>query len=69
MREMINVYRILVGKPEGKRPVRRPRHRWNIISKLILMKYVGWQGVDWIHLPQDADLFRELLKTILNPLI
>jgi hypothetical protein len=54
MREMRNVYRIMVGKPEGKRPLGRPRRMWveNIVMDL---REIGWDGVDWIELAQDRD--------------
>jgi hypothetical protein len=42
-----NAYRILVGKPKGKRPLRRPRHRWVDNIKMDLSE-IGWDGVDWI---------------------
>jgi hypothetical protein len=54
MREMQNAYSILVGKPEGKRPSRRPRHRWDYNIRMDLT-YIGWECVDWIHLTQDID--------------
>jgi hypothetical protein len=54
MREMRNAYSILVGKPEGKGPLRRPRHRWEGNIKMDLRK-IGWEGVDWMHLAQDGD--------------
>jgi hypothetical protein len=44
-----NAYRILVGKPEGKRPLERPRHRWVDNIKMDLRE-IGWDGVDWIEL-------------------
>jgi len=47
-----NVYKILVGKPEGKRPHRRPRYSLDIIMDL---RETGWEGVDWIHLTQNSD--------------
>jgi hypothetical protein len=52
--EKRKAYRILVGKPEGKRPLGRPRRRWvdNIKRDLI---QVGWNGMDWIDLAQDRD--------------
>jgi hypothetical protein len=52
MGEKRNVYRLLVGKPEGKRPLRRPRRRWldNIRMDLVEVK---WGDVDWIGLAQD----------------
>jgi hypothetical protein len=52
MIEVRNVYKILVRKPEGKRPLGRARRRWknNIAMDL---REIGWKGVDWIHLTQD----------------
>jgi hypothetical protein len=50
--EKINAYRILVGKPEGKRPSRRQRHRWVDNIKMDLRE-IGWDGMDWIDLAQD----------------
>jgi hypothetical protein len=47
------VYSVLVGKPEGKRPLGRPRHRWEDNIKMYIQK-VGW-GMDWIDLAQDRD--------------
>jgi hypothetical protein len=62
---MRNSYKNLVGKPEGKRPLGRPRCRWedNIKTEL---KEIGWEGVDWILLAQDRDQWRALVKTVLN---
>jgi hypothetical protein len=50
----MNAYRILVGKPEGKRPLGRPRCRWVGNIKMDLRE-IGWDGVDWIDLAQDRD--------------
>jgi hypothetical protein len=47
-------YRILVGRPEGRRPLGRPRHRWEDDTKMDLQK-VGWGGMDWIDMAQDRD--------------
>jgi hypothetical protein len=44
-----NLYKILVGKHEGKRPFGRPRHIWEDNIRIDLKK-IGWEGVDWIHL-------------------
>jgi hypothetical protein len=55
-----NVYRLLVGKPEGKRPLGRPRRRWTDNIKMGLLE-IGWGSVDWIGLAQDRDKWRELL--------
>jgi hypothetical protein len=43
-----NAYRILLGEPEGKRPLERPRHRWEDNIKMDLGE-IGWGGIDWIH--------------------
>jgi len=48
------VYRVLVGKPQGKRPLGRPRHRWEDNIKMDLQE-VGCGGMDWIELAQDRD--------------
>jgi len=53
-----DVYRLLVGKPEGKRPLGRPRHRWGIILKWIFRKLD--EGMDWIYLAQNRDRWRAL---------
>jgi hypothetical protein len=60
-----NAYRILVGKPEGKRPLGRPRHRWVDNIKMDLRE-IGWDGMDWIDLDQDRDQWRALLNTVMN---
>jgi hypothetical protein len=49
-----NAYRILVGNPEGKRPLGRPRRRWVDNIKMDL-RGIGWNGGDWIELAQDRD--------------
>jgi hypothetical protein len=51
MGKMRNAYKILVGKPEGKRPLRRPGRRWEDNVKMHLREII-WEVVDWIHLPQ-----------------
>jgi hypothetical protein len=55
--EKRNAYRILVGKPEGKRPLGRPRRRWVVNIKMDLRE-IGWGGVDWIDRAQDRDQWR-----------
>jgi len=55
MSEERRVYRVLVEKPEGKRPLGRPTHRWEDNIKVDLQK-VGCRGMDWIELAQDRDL-------------
>jgi hypothetical protein len=47
-----NAYGILMGKPEGKRPLKRPRHRWEDNIKMDLRE-IGWGGMDWIDLAQE----------------
>jgi hypothetical protein len=65
MREMRNVYNILVRESEGKRPLATPR---NICEDNIRMnlREVGWEGVDWMHLAQDRDQWRVLVNTVMN---
>jgi hypothetical protein len=65
MGEKRNVYMILVGKPEGKGPVGRPRRRWVDNIKLDLRK-IGWDGVNWIDMDQDRDQWRALVNMVLN---
>jgi hypothetical protein len=60
-----NEYRILVGKPEGKRPLGRPRRRWEDNIKMDLRER-GWSGMDWIDLAQDRDQWRALVSTVTN---
>jgi hypothetical protein len=65
MGEEMNVYRVLMGKPEGKRPLGRPRHRWEdgIIMDL---RETGWGSVDWIQLAQDRDWWQALVNMVMN---
>jgi hypothetical protein len=65
MRETRNTYRILVGKPEGKRPLGRPRRSW-VDNIKIDLREIGWDGVDWIELAQDRDQWRALANTVMN---
>jgi hypothetical protein len=60
-----NAYRILVGKPEGKSPLGRPRCRWMNNIKMDLTQ-IGWDVVDWIELAQDRDQWRALVNTVMN---
>jgi hypothetical protein len=66
--EKRNAYRILVGKPDGKRPLGRPRCRWVSNIKLDLREK-GWNGMDWIDLAQDRDQWRALVKAVMNLLV
>jgi hypothetical protein len=65
MGETRNAYKILVGKPEGKRPLGRPRRRWVDNIKMDLGE-IGWNGMDWIELAQDRDQWRALVNTMMN---
>jgi len=55
-----NVYEILVGKPEGRRPLVRPRRRWEDNIRMDVRE-IGWGGVDWMRLVQDRDQWRGTL--------
>jgi hypothetical protein len=59
------VYRVLLGKPEGKRPIGRPRHRWEDNIKMDLQE-VGYRGMDWIELAKDRDRWQALVNAIMN---
>jgi hypothetical protein len=65
MGEKQNAYRILVGKPEGKRPLGRPTRRWGDNIK-IDFREIGWDGVGWNDLAQDRDQWRTLVNTVTN---
>ena len=59
------VYRVLVGKPERKRPHGRPRHRWEDNIKMDFQE-VGCGGMDWFELAQDRDRWRALVTAVMN---
>ena len=63
MGEDRGVQRVLVGKPEGKRPLGRPRHRWEDNIKIDLQEVGGGRG-DWMELAQDRDRWRALVGTV-----
>jgi hypothetical protein len=65
MGENRGVYRVLVGKPEGKRPLVRPRRRWEDNIKMDLQE-VGCWGMNWIQLAQDRDRWRVLVNAVVN---
>jgi hypothetical protein len=65
MGEKRSAYRLLVDKPEGKRPVGRPRRRWVDDIRMDFGE-VGWGGVDWIGVAQDRNRWRALVNSVLN---
>jgi len=64
MGEWGGAYKVLVRKPDGKRPLGRPMHRWEDNIKMDLQE-VGW-GMDWIDLAQDRDRWRVLVNAVKN---
>jgi hypothetical protein len=64
MGEERKVYKVLVVKPEGKRPLERPRHRWEDGLRMDLRE-IGW-GVDWTRLAKDRDQWRAVVNTVMN---
>jgi len=65
MGEERGVYRALVGKPEGRRPLGRPRRRWVDIIRMDLQEVECWY-MDWIGLAQDRDSWRALVTAVMN---
>jgi hypothetical protein len=59
------VYKVLVGKPEGKRPLGRPRRRWEDGIRMDLRE-IGLRGVNWIRLSQDRDRWRAVVSAVMN---
>jgi hypothetical protein len=62
--EVRDAYNILVGRPEGRRPLGRPRCRWEDIK--MDLREIGFGDVDWIHLAQDRDRWRVFVNTVMN---
>jgi hypothetical protein len=65
MGEVRGAYNILVGRPEGRRPLGRPRRRWENNSAMNLEK-IAFGYVNWINLAQDRDMWRDLVNTVMN---
>jgi hypothetical protein len=65
MGEKRNMYRLLVGKPEGKRLLGRPRRRWTDEIEMDLLE-IGLNVVDWIDLAQDRQRWRALVNSVMN---
>jgi hypothetical protein len=65
MGEGRGVYRVLVGRPESKRPLGRPRRRWEGNSNMDLKK-IGIDGANWIHLAQDRVQWQAFVNTVMN---
>jgi hypothetical protein len=65
MGEGRDVYRVLVGKPEGKRSLERPRRRWEDNIRMDLQE-AGCGGIDWIGLAKDRDRWREIVNAVMN---
>jgi hypothetical protein len=64
MGEKRNAYRILVGNPEGKRPLGRPRRRW--VDNIKWIVEIVWDGMDWIKLAEDRGQWRALVNAVMN---
>jgi hypothetical protein len=65
MGEERKVYKVLVGKPEGKRPLGRPRRKWEDGIRMDLRE-IGLEGVDWIRLVQDRDRWRAIVSAVMS---
>jgi hypothetical protein len=65
MEELRNAYRLLVRKPEMKRLLGRPRHRWEVNIRMDI-KEIVWEVVDWIHLAKDRDQWQSLVNMVMN---
>jgi hypothetical protein len=63
--EKRNAYRVLAGKPEGKRPLGRPRCRW-VDNIKVYHREIGLNGMDWIDLAHDSDQWMALVNTVMN---
>jgi hypothetical protein len=65
MGEERKVYKVFVRKPEGKKPLGRPRRRWDDGIRMNLRE-IGWESVEWIHLAQGRDRWQAVVNTVMN---
>jgi hypothetical protein len=65
MGEERKVYKVFVGKPKGRRPLGRPRHRWEDGIRMDLRE-IDWGNMDWIRLVQDRDQWRAVVNVVMN---
>jgi hypothetical protein len=65
MGEERKVCKVFVGKPEGKRPLGRPRRRWEVGIRMDLRK-IGWGSVEWTQMAQDRDRWRAVVNGVMN---
>jgi hypothetical protein len=65
MGEVRKVYKVLVGKPEGRRPLGRPRRRWEYDVRMDLRE-IGFGGVDWFRLAEEKDRWRAVVSAVMN---
>jgi hypothetical protein len=65
MGEKRNAYGILVGEPEGKRPLKRPRRRW-VDSTKIHLRETEWDGTDWVDMAENREQWRALVNKVMN---
>jgi hypothetical protein len=65
MGEYRKVYMVLVGKPEGRRPLGRPRRRWEYDVRMDLRE-IGFGGVDWFRLAEEKDRWRAVVSAVMN---
>ena len=63
------IYRVLVGKPEEKRPLGRPKHRWKEYIKMDMQEMGCGKGMDWVELAQDRDRWWALVKAEMNVVV
>jgi hypothetical protein len=65
MREERKLYKVLLGKPKGKRPLRRLRHRWENGMRIDFTE-TGWEDAEWVQLAQDRGLWQTAVNVVMN---